>query len=576
MVSNNLRLKVFSAISVIFFLLAISMIFLEVKHHKNILIKKIDNTNKQLSMIYTNSIESLEKSYSYRLKGILSDTELVEAFYNKDRKKLYKISSQKYRLLKKENIYLSVMHFHTVDNKSFLRLHRKHKYGDDLSKIRDIVVATNRYKKSFSGFEVGKYGLFFRVTTPVFYQGKHIGSIELGIKAKKIMSNIHKYMPNYDSVLVLKNSELTGLSTKSNYLSVNGYSKAIGCDEEFFDNLLAKIDFTKNYTEVKKDFKNYIIHSNINIEDFNKESIGKILVATDINDDIAQYQHNILKIIFGAIFTYVLVMLVVNYAYKYLLAELQELNRSLESRVKEEIQKYKSQEKLMIHQSKLATMGEMLSMIAHQWRQPLTAVFTTIQSIELKYKLGKLDGEFLKKQVDTSKQIVNQMSQTIDDFRNFFKPTKELEDTLLSDVLEKSLTVIKPTLSKNSIEVVVEQDSKIEIKTYSNELMQVVLNILTNANDALKEIEIKEPIIEIKSYIKDEKIFIDISDNAGGINDEIIDQIFEPYFSTKSKNGTGLGLYMSKIIIEDHLKGKLFVKNGTKGAIFTISLDKKI
>jgi len=213
----------------------------------------------------------------------------------------------------------------------------------------------------------------------------------------------------------------------------------------------------------------------------------------------------------------------------------------------------------------------MISMIAHQWRQPLNTLSTLIQSLILKYKIGKIDDEYIEYFDKSSKNLIQNMSQTIDDFRNFFKPEKQKTEFILNEIILNILHMIDIPLKESNIKVEFIHHDNLKILGYPNEFGQVVLNIINNAKDAILEKNIKDGkiIIELR---KDERgIFLTIGDNAGGIPSNIIDKIFDPYFSTKDeKNGTGLGLYMSKLIIEEHMDGVLKVSNKGKGANFTI------
>ncbi len=246
---------------------------------------------------------------------------------------------------------------------------------------------------------------------------------------------------------------------------------------------------------------------------------------------------------------------------------------TLEEKIKNEIEKSRKKDQTMIQQSRLAQMGEMIAMIAHQWRQPLAAISANSASIELKAIMGKLDNDNTKQKAQDISNLAQQLSTTIDDFRNFFKPNKIKRKMILSEIVEKSLKIVHSELKNKNILVKTDYKYKGSIDTYVNELQQVILNLIKNAEDALLEQEIKSPIITIGSYSNKHEIVLEISDNAGGISKEIIDKIFDPYFSTKiKKNGTGLGLYMSKTIIEDHCAGKLSVSNSNDGAVFKIIL----
>lgn len=249
--------------------------------------------------------------------------------------------------------------------------------------------------------------------------------------------------------------------------------------------------------------------------------------------------------------------------------------------IKEEItsklfmqQKLKYQEELMIVQSRHAAMGEMISMIAHQWRQPATVIALCANNILTDVILEEVDHEALTR---NSQDIIDQtkyLSQTIDDFRNFFKPNKEKSEVTIQEVIEEVKNMMKATLSNNRIELRENYSSHKKIKTYKKELVQVLINLLKNSQEVLGEKNSDSKIINIHEYIKNNNVILQICDNAGGIDEENIHKIFEPYFTTKDeKNGTGLGLYISKVIIEQHLKGTIKAFNKDDGACLEITLN---
>jgi len=256
---------------------------------------------------------------------------------------------------------------------------------------------------------------------------------------------------------------------------------------------------------------------------------------------------------------------------------LEELNLTLEDRIADEVEKNRQKDQQLIQQSRLASMGEMISMIAHQWRQPLSAISSTVQGLHLKLTLKKYDEVlFLEKLMDVNR-YAQYLSQTIDDFRHFFKTSKEKNQVTLEEVIEKVLSLIHVTLENKKITLIMDFQSNEFLMTYSNELMQVLLNLIKNAEDALVENQIDHPWIKIATSKNETHVMLSISDNAGGIPPEILTRIFEPYFSTKTqKDGTGLGLYMSQKIIEEHCSGSLCASNSSSGAVFTIQLPRAV
>jgi len=226
----------------------------------------------------------------------------------------------------------------------------------------------------------------------------------------------------------------------------------------------------------------------------------------------------------------------------------------------------------LIQKSRLAQMGETISMIAHQWRQPLSAISASSSTLQTKIHLGKYDKEALLDNLNKIDSFVLYLSQTIDDFRNYFKPNKAKTLFNLKQTVENTVRLAKGMLSNSQVQIETSYTIQSNIYNHENQIIQVLLNLIKNAVDALDENKIEEPKIIISINQKKESVILTIEDNAGGIPEEIQDKIFEPYFSTKSKNGTGLGLYMSKQIIEEYCNGSLNVHNTSIGTCFTISL----
>lgn len=232
-------------------------------------------------------------------------------------------------------------------------------------------------------------------------------------------------------------------------------------------------------------------------------------------------------------------------------------------------------ERVIMQQARLAAMGEMVANIAHQWRQPLNALSLLFTKLELAFMQGKLDEQMMEKSARKSELLFQQMSQTIDDFKNFFKPTKEKTAFTLQENIEHTLTLISAALEENNIKLHLDiPNEPIKLYGYPNEFSHVVLNILNNAKDAIVSNSASEGVIRVAVEESQSSYFtLLISDNGGGIPTKFIKRIFEPYFTTKHQTlGTGIGLYMSKQIIEENMDGTLSAVNIEKGACFSISL----
>jgi len=241
-----------------------------------------------------------------------------------------------------------------------------------------------------------------------------------------------------------------------------------------------------------------------------------------------------------------------------------------------DITEEKRKDELMIVQSRHAAMGEMIGMIAHQWRQPLSIISMGANNILLDIALEKFQQNTVETFAEDVLKHTKHLSKTIDDFRNFFKPDKALSKVKIPALINETYEMLSDNLENHQIAFKTTFYTDVEIDSYPREVMQVFVNIINNAKDALLENHTKDPLIQVDVYEDANHIMIDISDNGSGIPEDIIKHIFDPYFTTKNdKNGTGLGLYMSKTIIENHLQGKLKVSNKNAGACFTIRLPRE-
>jgi len=253
--------------------------------------------------------------------------------------------------------------------------------------------------------------------------------------------------------------------------------------------------------------------------------------------------------------------------------ELREINESLESKVKQKIDELIEKDEILTMQSKQAVMGEMISMIAHQWRQPLNMITLQISNLQIKHMMNqKISDEFLNKTLDDITDTIVYLADTVEDFKAYFRPDKEKITSSIRDIIEKSVNFVQPRINAHQIKLDINDIEDIEMNTYPNDLIQVVLNLLNNSIDAYSEVDTDDKYIKVYTKTMDQNISVYVEDNAGGIKKEDIKRLFEPYFSTKGKNGTGLGLYMSKMIIEKQFSGNIKVTSKDSKTIFVINI----
>ena len=477
-------------------------------------------------------------------------------------------------------------------------------FGDEVIKARPDISKMIQDPKITTFISVGKFDMTFKVMVPIYHQDRFIGIFETISKfdsiAQKMQANKH------DMVILVDNSNKKQLihpytnTFIGDYYVVNSNAKKelLGFIQskniEYFinDNIQPIIDKDTN--------KLISIYS---LPDTNDKPMAYFIMFHDLNDinidDIMLTRdHSILFL--GVLIIIIMVLMYHLYIKQYKVfidktnkdliqkveektkeiadnnatliyqaSALEELNKNLKEKVAHEVEKNLVQDKMMQRQTRLAQMGEMISMIAHQWRQPLSSICAISGTLSIDLMMDNYKKEFFLERLNTIERLSQHLSSTIDDFRNFYKPNKKLVTTTVEKVITTTLSIIQDSLENDNIEILCEYNAKEKMKLYENEMVQVVLNILKNAQDNFKDKKIKNPHIKIKTLAHT----ISICDNGGGIPSHIMDKIFDPYFSTKDeKNGTGLGLYMSKTIVENHQNGRLSAHNQDKGVCFIIEL----
>ncbi len=406
----------------------------------------------------------------------------------------------------------------------------------------------------------------------------------------------YKYRLNKD----YNNSILSKIKTyfiNSNHYK-NQYIKELNIEN--IDNKMVDI-FSSIEKLDKKNSKEYFTNINFNIDSI-FVYLGS-LVNYDLNLAINEKRDtdNIFKLvtifsfisIFFVVFFTIILSLFITFHFRKLYylqekivekktKELKELNNNLEQKIKLEVAKNRKKDIIMFQQARFASLGEMLNNIAHQWRQPLGSITMIIQSFQTKMRVNKLSPEFVEQKVKDALLLAQNMSNTLDDFKNFFSPNRSKNSFFIKDCVEHSIELSKYFLNKENIKIDLIVKNDRQITTFYNELSHTLLNIISNSKDALvSSVNKNDRIIKIIVNSKKNFVFINIIDNGGGVPDDILPKIFEPYYTTKYKSaGTGIGLYMSKQIIEKHLNGEISCKNIKlevdkkvfKGASFTITI----
>lgn len=253
--------------------------------------------------------------------------------------------------------------------------------------------------------------------------------------------------------------------------------------------------------------------------------------------------------------------------------ELSDLNKTLETRISRAVEELRLKDQMLIQQARMAAMGDMINNIAHQWRQPLNTLGLLLQQTMVFHNTPRFSHDFLQSNTAKAMKLIQHMSETIDDFRDFFKSDKEPVAFDVNRMIEKSISLIEQNFQTHKISVIFQNEGDAPAIGYPNEYGQVILNILSNARDVLIERNIDNAMISLRSFVEGDKTVVTISDNAGGVDEAIIDRLFDPYFTTKGPDkGTGIGLFMSKTIIEQNMGGRLTMRNTGTGAEFRIEI----
>ena len=408
---------------------------------------------------------------------------------------------------------------------------------------------------------VGVYDITFKSIIPLYRNNEFIGVLE-GITH---FNSITEDLKNNDKVepIILVNSRFTKQLEEKNFTKIflqDYYVANLTASKEII-NYLKYENMNKFFQENEYLIKDEKLIINIPIieEGINLANIliFKNLDEIDISEINEFKKHSFYYLIFFLIFIYLSIFIIAYYLYS---KRLKELNISLQKTIEYEIMKNDEKNRILFQQNKMAAMGEMIGNIAHQWRQPLSVITVLASSLKVKKELDILEEKDYLESYNLILETANYLSNTIDDFQYYFSPNKNKNSFNTKNLIDKSLKLSSMEFKEHNINVI-KNIEEFEALNFENELLQVVINILNNAKDELIKKDAKRYIF-IDLFKEDKNIIIKIKDNAGGIDKNVIDRVFEPYFTTKHKSkGTGIGLYMCQEIIVKHIEGTIQVSN---------------
>jgi len=490
------------------------------------------------------------------------------------------------------------LHLVSKDGTSILKSWVKKK-GENILGIRLDIAKILKEPKVTTTISVGKFNMTFKAIVPIYHNKKFLGLFEVVTNFDSVAKKLQDQGTNAVILTDKKyKKQLTRAYTKTfieNYYVAN--SNAL-------EKLLKYIEkagvehFIRSEKPYYVDKKGKNLITEYDLLDIHGETMGHFILFKPLESiDMTDISHEKVSLFLILISMFFLLIGVIYYftnksytgRIELLNSELEAtninmdlLNRNLENRVKDEVKDNQLKDSLVFQQSKMASMGEMIGNIAHQWRQPISIISMWANNIIADIDMGEIENESLRQYANNINEQTQHLSQTIDDFRNFFSPNKEKTTFKLKNSLDKTMSLLTASFKTHSIEVI-ENIEDIELTALENELTQALLNIIKNAKDALVTLPAdSERLIFIDVYKANNTVVIKIKDNAGGIANNVLKKVFEPYFTTKHKSqGTGIGLYMTQSIITKHLHGKIAVKNETfvhdgiyyTGAVFTITLS---
>ncbi|WP_321468294.1 ATP-binding protein [Halarcobacter sp.] len=577
--------------SILYFLITTLLITLYVLQYEKNIINYLDKkTNQHLlqfkaiydeykvlsNLIFDTDINT-DQTINIFKKAYKSD----ELEKNKIREKLLNHLALKYEKLKIYN--LKQLHFHLPNNESFLRMHRPKKYGDNLTDIRSTVKYVNEYKKYIDGFEEGRIFNGFRFVYPLFTkENEHIGSVEISFSVLAMVETMYKTYDLNLSFLIRKDIVEKKLFKDELHNYIDSPNKDFYFEKSIYNKYppISTSTNSKDYTDILTKGKPFsVLENDLNIvktmipikNPISKEVVAVLCICEP--DKFMLNDRN--ELVSKIIVSYLLLALVFFLFYKQALGKdkLMKLNKELDKKVSLEVRRGRKQDIHIFNQSKMASIGRMITNISHQWRQPLSIITTCASGLKIEKEMNMLDNKHFESFTNSILKQAEYLSKTLDSFREYIEvDDKKKEPIEVKNNMDKILEFLNPTFRDNNIKILKKYDEDdIYIFAVKSELIEIFNAILTNSKDAFeKNQNISSKTIDITIRKKNkEDVLITIKDNAGGIDTNIIDKIFDPYFTTKHESiGTGISLYLTYKLVTESLEGNIYVKNKDKGAKF--------
>jgi signal transduction histidine kinase len=612
--ARRINLVVALAIAVFSLLISIAVYYDMERLHEKSLVDNISLANN----VFDAKLESEKKSLLQTLAAIKNDTKIIKALKSGDRQQEINASKELFDELKEK---FAITHFYFIGTDAIcqLRVHAPSSYGDTIKRM--TFQKAQMTGKAFVDLEMGMHFFSMRAVTPVFEGATLLGYIEIGREIDDIFETFKK-QTGFEISLLLEDDYVKQYEKSSNTIltpkgeKVRGHVILNSSDAKFAAKILNIINADKinmfKTDHVDIDNKVYFSFAK-EIKDAFGNVAGDIFISVDHTQTHKSAQKQYGLILAMAIMFIALLALFIRYGvHKEILVPLERikigvtgffdyirgekdhadpirnmpkneigaiadtLNESIEETM-QILNDKKNNEAFFLQQSRVMALGEMISNIAHQWRQPLNSIAILAQDIDVARQYGELDEKYLKDSMDQIFNVTKELSGTIDNLRSFYKPQTDLVDFFIDTEVGEVVRFFQSSLADSGIKITNEVTHHHKMHGHANEFSQVLMHLLRNCKDVLQDREIKEPQINIHDEEVEQNgvVFakITITDNAGGASDESMERIFDPYFTTKHKaQGVGLGLYLSKMIIEKSMGGTLSAKNAETGLEVSILL----
>lgn len=580
--SSKTRIKIY--ILLFFITLFTLTAFFRYSEFKETLEDSEATSSINIMSVYQDSIDRTFNFFSTSVEIKILEPDIREALIQHDKIRIKSLFQNQWEGLKKKNQYLKDIQFYGAD---FLPIYSFANFTFSPHTKRNLKV-----KESYGTYFIYNKSFDYQIIVPVYEDDIFIGAINVIIDPTLFLNNMNESLNVKTMIFV----------NKSIYDQAENSSNKKCAFKLLTSSLVDKISAQKLFNDIQICGQEYISLGNkrfithiLNTLDYDGITLAKFVFLQDVT------QEN-LKLLYWAkrnIILYAIILFLtfftIVYGFNQLTRRLQisnkkleksqylleQLNVSLENKINDEIEKRllkekeaQAKERIIIRQDKLASMGEMIGNIAHQWRQPLTELGSILIHIDLSFEYKTLTKKSLDNMMNKANKTISHMSKTIDDFRNFFASDEKITNFCINDMCKKSFDLMNSSLENNHIRLIFSEKNQFFTEGLEGELVQAILNILANAKDILIDRNIYDPTIWFNIFEKKGKCVIQIKDNGGGIRFEPVSKIFEPYITSKHANtGTGIGLYMTKTIIEKNSKGTLIVYNDNNGAVFEIILS---